>query len=70
MYVVIVGAQAWPLKIFPGFEASSSFGDGAVATYAPTAPEFLLGISGVSIAMLIAALAFRLLPVIPQIQSP
>jgi Ni/Fe-hydrogenase subunit HybB-like protein len=69
MYAVIIGAQAWPLKIFPGFEVSSSFGDGAVATYAPTAPEFLLGVSGLSIAMLIAALAFRLLPVIPQIQK-
>ena len=36
IYVVIVGAQACPLKIFPGFEASSRFGDGAVASYAPT----------------------------------
>jgi len=69
MYVVIIGAQAFPLKIFPGLEASSAFGDGAVATYAPTAPEFLLGVSGVSIAMLLAALAFRLLPVIPHIQK-
>jgi molybdopterin-containing oxidoreductase family membrane subunit len=69
MYVIIVGAQAWPLKIFPGLEASSAFGDGAIATYAPTAPEFLLGVSGVSLAMLLAALAFHLLPVIPQLQD-
>jgi len=69
MYVIIIGAQAWPLNIFPGFEVSSSFGDGAVAPYAPTAPEFLLGVSGVSLAMLIAALAFHLLPVIPHIQD-
>jgi molybdopterin-containing oxidoreductase family membrane subunit len=65
MYVVIIGSQAYPLKIFPGFEASSSFFDGAVNTYMPTAPELLLGVSGISLAMLITALAFRLLPFLP-----
>jgi Ni/Fe-hydrogenase subunit HybB-like protein len=66
MYAIIIGGQAYPLKIFPGLEASSSFFDGAINAYAPSAPEILLGISGVSIAMLIATLAFRLLPFLPQ----
>lgn len=66
MYVTIIGAQAYPLKIFPGFEASSSFFDGAINAYSPSAPEILLGISGVSIAMMITALAMRLLPFLPQ----
>jgi Ni/Fe-hydrogenase subunit HybB-like protein len=66
MYVTIIGAQAYPLDIFPGFEVSSSFFDGAINSYTPSAPEILLGISGVSVAMLVTALAFRLLPFLPQ----
>ena len=66
MYVIIIGGQAYPLKLFPGMEVSSSFFDGAVASYSPSAPEVLLGVSGISIAMLIAALALRLLPFLPQ----
>ncbi len=69
MYTIIVGAQAYPLNIFPGFQASSSFFDGAINSYTPSLPEILLGISGISIAMLIAALAFRLLPFLPQSQT-
>jgi molybdopterin-containing oxidoreductase family membrane subunit len=65
-YVIIIGGQAYPLNIFPGFVASSSFFDGAINSYAPSLPEILLGISGISIAMLIAALAFRLLPFLPE----
>jgi Ni/Fe-hydrogenase subunit HybB-like protein len=66
IYVIIIGGQAYPLKLFPGMEASSSFFDGAVASYTPSAPEALLGISGVSLAMLITAVALRLLPFLPQ----
>ena len=69
MYTTIVGAQAYPLNIFPGFQASSSFFDGAINAYTPSLPEILLGISGISIAMLIATLAFRLLPFLPQSQT-
>jgi [DsrC]-trisulfide reductase subunit P len=66
MYVVIIGTQAFPLNIFPGYEVSSTFGDGAINAYSPSLPEILLGVSGVSIAMLIAAAAFQLLPFLPQ----
>lgn len=69
MYVIIIGGQAYPLNIFPGMEVSSSFGDGAVARYIPSAPEALLGVSGVSIAMLLAALALKALPFLPQSES-
>ncbi len=66
MYVIIIGGQVYPLKLFPGMDVSSSFFDGAVGSYVPSAPEVLLGVSGISIAMLIAALAMRLLPFLPQ----
>ena len=67
-YVIIIGGQAWPLEIFPGMVASSSFGDGAVASYVPTLPEALLGISGVALAMLLVALAIRILPFVPVVR--
>ena len=54
---------------FPGYEVSSSFSDGAVARYVPSLPEALLGISGISIAMLLTAAALRLLPFLPQGQT-
>jgi molybdopterin-containing oxidoreductase family membrane subunit len=65
-YVIIIGGQAYPLEIFPGRIVSSSFYDGAIATYAPSLPEILLGVSGISAAMLLVALALRLLPFLPK----
>lgn len=64
-YVIIIGGQAYPLDIFPGMQASSSFFDGEVASYIPSLPEALLGISGVSLAMLLVTLALRLMPFLP-----
>lgn len=66
MYVIIIGGQAYPLTIFPGYEVTSSFFDGVVNAYSPSLPEALLGISGISIAMLITTLAFRLMPFLPE----
>ena len=65
MYVIIIGGQAYPLDIFPGMQVSSSFFDGEVARYVPSLPEALLGISGVSLAMLLATLALSILPFLP-----
>ncbi len=69
MYVIIIGGQALPLKIFPGMDVSSSFFDGAIGRYVPSLPEALLGVSGISIAMLLTATALRLLPFLPQEQA-
>ncbi|MEJ2117274.1 MAG: polysulfide reductase NrfD [Alphaproteobacteria bacterium] len=66
MYVTIIGAQAYPLNLFPGMEVTSTFGDGVVAQYWPSTPEVLLGISGVSIAMLLTGVALKLLPFLPH----
>ncbi|MDD3517730.1 MAG: polysulfide reductase NrfD [Chromatiales bacterium] len=65
LYVIIIGGQAWPLNLFPGYEISSSFYDGVVASYRPTLPEFLLGIGGAALAMLIVALGVRFLRLLP-----
>jgi len=66
MYVIIIGGQAFPLRLFPGMEVTSTFQDGAVAQYWPSLPEVLLGVSGVSIAMLITGFGLKLLPFLPR----
>jgi Ni/Fe-hydrogenase subunit HybB-like protein len=66
MYVTIIGAQAYPLNLFPGMDVTSTFGDGSVAAYTPSLPEVLLGVSGISIAMLLTGVALKLLPFLPH----
>jgi molybdopterin-containing oxidoreductase family membrane subunit len=66
LYVFIVGGQAWPLDIFPGYQAASSFGDGRVAAYAPSVPEVLLGLGGLGVAFLVTVVGVRVLHFLPQ----
>ena len=66
LYVFIIGGQAYPLSIFPGYEATSSFGDGQIASYTPSLPEFLLGFGGVGIALLITTIGVRVLNFMPH----
>jgi Ni/Fe-hydrogenase subunit HybB-like protein len=66
IYTIIIGGQAFPLRLFPGMEVTSSFFDGQVNQYTPSLPELLLGVSGISIAMLIAGLGIKLLPFLPR----
>jgi Ni/Fe-hydrogenase subunit HybB-like protein len=66
MYVIIIGGQAYPLNLFPGMEVMSSFQDGLVARYWPSAPEVLLGLGGLSLAMLATGIAVKLLPFLPR----
>ena len=70
LYVFIIGGQAWPLEIFPGYQADSSFGDGQIAAYSPRLPELLLGIGGVAIAALITVVGLRVLPFAPDDELP
>ena len=65
VYVIIVGGQAYPLVLFPGMEVASSFADGAVAQYSPSWYEIGLGIGGAAFALLMVALAVRVLPFLP-----
>ncbi|MDP3699372.1 MAG: NrfD/PsrC family molybdoenzyme membrane anchor subunit [Hylemonella sp.] len=66
MYVTIIGGQAYPLQIFPGYEVSSSFYDGVVGSYTPSLPEWLLGLGGVGMAGIIVVLALKWLAFLPQ----
>ena len=65
MYVTIVGAQAYPLDMFPGLNESSSFFDGEIHAYTPSVPEFFLGLGGVAIALLVTTFAVKVLRLLP-----
>ena len=66
IFIIIIGGQAYPLELFPGMEVSSSFIDGVVASYSPSLPEFLLGMSGVAVALIIVTLALKVLQFTPN----
>ena len=66
LYVFIIGGQAFPLDIFPGYVATSTFWDGTIDSYAPSLPEVMLGIGGLAIAFLITAVGVRMLRFVPQ----
>jgi molybdopterin-containing oxidoreductase family membrane subunit len=66
LYVFIIGGQSFPLEIFPGHEVRSSFADGQVAHYAPSWPEFLLGLGGVGAAFVLTVVGVRVLDFVPR----
>jgi len=70
LYVFIVGAQVFPLDIFPGYTASSSFGDGAIAHYVPSWPELLLGLGGVGAAFVLTTVGVHVLDFMPREDQP
>jgi len=66
LYVFIIGGQAFPLEIFPGYIATSSFADGAITHYRPSLPELLLGIGGIGAAFVLTTIGVRVLDFLPQ----
>jgi len=65
LYVFVIGGQAFPLDIFPGFEVTSSFRDGAIGTYQPSVWEVLLGLGGVAAACVITLIGTQVLDILP-----
>ncbi|MCK9379467.1 MAG: polysulfide reductase NrfD [Sulfuritalea sp.] len=66
LHVFIVGGQAFPLDIFPGYEVKSSFFDGAVDHYSASLPEILLAFGGLGIAFTMTTIGVRVLHFLPQ----
>jgi molybdopterin-containing oxidoreductase family membrane subunit len=66
LYVFIIGGQAFPLEIFPGFDVRSTFADGAIEHYRPSLPELMLGLGGVGVAFLLTTIGVRVLDFLPQ----
>ncbi|MCW8930522.1 MAG: polysulfide reductase NrfD [Gammaproteobacteria bacterium] len=65
LYIIIIGGQVYPMHLFPGMEVTSSFYDGVVASYAPSLPEFLLGMGGVGVTLLLATIAIAAMKFLP-----
>jgi len=65
IYVIVIGGQAFPLDIFPGFQASSSFFDGQVNVYSPTYLELLVGLGGVALALALTGIGLKILRILP-----
>lgn len=65
MYVFIVGGEAFPVELFPGKIVSSTFSDGAIASYSPSLPELLLGLGGYGVAGLLMVVGLWALPMLP-----
>jgi len=65
LYVILIGGQSYPMTLVPGYEATSTFADGVISEYSPSIWEFMLGMGGVAISLVIVTFAmkiFRLLP--------
>ncbi len=66
MYEFVVGGQAFPVELFPGKIVSSTFGDGVIAHYTPSIPEWLLVIGGYGVVGLIITVVIWALPMLPS----
>jgi Ni/Fe-hydrogenase subunit HybB-like protein len=66
MYVTIIGGQAFPLELFPGFSVNSSFHDSGIHEYTPSHWEWMLGLAGLAVALAMVAFAIKILRVLPE----
>ncbi|OUS05676.1 molybdopterin oxidoreductase [Rhodobacterales bacterium 52_120_T64] len=66
IYVLVIGGQAYPLEIFPGYEVSSSFADGVINSYTPSMLELILGLGGVALALAITIIGMKFLRILPN----
>lgn len=69
VYVIVIGGQAYPLQLFPGYEVMSSFEGGVNSpfyAYSPTLAETLLGIAGVALTLAMTVVAVKNLRFLPQ----
>ncbi len=64
LYVFIIGGQAYPLDIFPGWELIDN--SHAVDHYTPSLPEILLGIGGLAIAFTMTTIGVRVFDLLPR----
>ena len=65
VYVIVVGGQAYPLDIFPGYEVLEGFHEGVINPYTPSIWELMLGLGGVALALFAAGLGAKVLRVLP-----
>jgi molybdopterin-containing oxidoreductase family membrane subunit len=69
LYVIVIGGQAFPLNMFPSHTIiESAYYDGVngmARHYSPSLSEFLLGLGGLSIALLVTFVGVRIMQFLP-----
>ncbi|WP_457676025.1 NrfD/PsrC family molybdoenzyme membrane anchor subunit [Thiolapillus sp.] len=69
IYVIVIGGQAFPMAMFPGKTiVASGFFDGVNGQpmlYSPSLPEFLLGLGGVALVLMLTFIGIRVLRFLP-----
>ena len=66
LYVILIGGQSYPMTLVPGYEATSTFADGAIAEYTPSIWEFMLGMGGVAISLVIVTFGIKIFRLLPE----
>jgi molybdopterin-containing oxidoreductase family membrane subunit len=69
IYVIVIGGQAYPLQLFPGYEVISSFEGGVNSefyAYSPSIYEVLLGFAGVAMTLAMIVVAIKNLRFLPE----
>jgi molybdopterin-containing oxidoreductase family membrane subunit len=69
IYVIVIGGQAYPLELFPGYEVTSSFESSsysALYSYSPSIYEVLLGLGGVALTLAMTIVAIKNLRFLPE----
>lgn len=69
IYVIVIGGQAFPMSMFPGYTIiESGYYDGVngmARHYSPSLPEFLLGLGGFALALLATFIGVRMMQFLP-----
>lgn len=69
VYVIVIGGQAYPLELFPGYEITSSFessAPSAMYAYSPSGYEIFLGLAGVALTLAMTVVAIKNLRFLPE----
>ena len=67
LYVLIIGAQAYPMPLSRKYEIlESAFFDGVVATYTPSMLEIALGIGGIAFSLLLYSVGLKIFRCLPD----
>ncbi len=65
IYVIVIGGQAYPMEVFPGYEVVTGSGMSGIAEYTPSLPELLLGLGGVAVTLLAVGVGTKTLRILP-----
>ncbi len=65
-YALIIGGQAYPMPLIEGYDSTSSFFDGVIASYSPSQWEIMLGLGGFAISLLLITLSLRIFRILPD----